>query len=399
MYVTLSIFAVFALLYSVMAGGIERTWISGAVIFTMFGLVVGPAGLGWLSLSANPEMVRFLAEITLSVILFSDAAGADLRVLRRNPQLPIRLLLIGLPLTILLGYGIGELMFGQFSLFEIVLLATILAPTDAALGKPVISNPSIPKKFREGLNVESGLNDGICMPILFVFLLLVLGKGGDQCISTLVVAYIFKGIGIGLATGLLLTGVAVVLMHFSKKHGFLSRIWMQIPVVALAISCLCVAQLLGGSGFIAAFVGGILFGASNREHRKILLQSAEGTGSIFALITWVVFGALVVGPALHNLTWPIVLYSLLSLTVIRMLPVFILLSGMGISVEGKLFIGWFGPRGLASIVFAIIVMQAKLPNGDVLVHVVACTVILSILLHGLSAVPWVESFGRRSSAS
>ena len=397
MYETLAIFAIFALIYSILAGGIERTWVSGAVIFTIFGLAVGPAGLGWTSLSSNAEMVSIMAELTLAVILFSDAAGADLGVLRRSPQLPLRLLLIGLPLTIVLGYGVGELLFPQVSLLEIVLLAVMLAPTDAALGKPVIANPAIPSNFREGLNIESGLNDGICVPILFVFLLLAQGEGGEYSVGWLVSKYMIEKIGIGLATGLLITAVAVVLLHFSKKHGLVSRVWMQVPVVALAISCFGVAQLLGGSGFIAAFVGGILFGVRNREHRKILLQSAEGTGNVFAMVTWVIFGALAVGPALQNLSWSVLVYSLLSLTVIRMLPVFVVLSGMKLSVEAKLFTGWFGPRGLASIVFAVVVMQAKLPHGDVLVHVVACTVILSVLLHGLSAVPWVESFGRRAS--
>jgi NhaP-type Na+/H+ or K+/H+ antiporter len=311
--------------------------------------------------------------------------------------LPIRLLLIGLPLTILLGFGVGVLLVEKLSLFEVALLATMLAPTDAALGKAVVTNEAVPDPVRQGLNVESGLNDGICVPILFVFLALATGKGGEGGPWQLAMKLVAEEIGIGLAVGLLLTTMAGWLLKFAKGQGWLTHTWIQLPVVALALGCFAVAQFLGGSGFIAAFSGGLLFGVLAKQHREEFLLAAEGTGDTLALITWVIFGSAVVGQAVGQFSWLILLYAVLSLTLIRMLPVFLVLTGSGMSTEGKLFIGWFGPRGLASIVFGVIVVNAKVPNSGPIAMTVVCTIILSILGHGITANPWAKAFGERRS--
>jgi NhaP-type Na+/H+ or K+/H+ antiporter len=395
-YLDLVILAVFIFIYSTVAGAIERTWISGAIIFTAFGLLIGPVGLDLISFKIDREEIRTLAELTLALVLFTDAAGADIGVLRKTGKLPIRLLLIGLPLTILLGFGVAALLFKELALFEIALLATMLAPTDAALGKTVVTHKKVPNAVRQGLNVESGLNDGICVPILFVFLAIATGKTGGGGPWHLVIKLVVEEIGIGLAVGLLLTALASGLLKIAWQRKWLTKIWIQIPIVALAIGCFATAQLIGGSGFIAAFSGGLLFGVLAKQHREEFLQAAEGSGDIMALITWVIFGAAVVGQYVVHFNWVILLYAILSLTLIRMLPVFFVLTGLKVNTEGKLFIGWFGPRGLASIVFAVIVLNANLPNGGVLTMTVVCTVILSIILHGLSANPWARGFGERS---
>jgi NhaP-type Na+/H+ or K+/H+ antiporter len=317
-------------------------------------------------------------------------------VLRKAKALPIRLLLIGLPLTILLGYGVGVLLVEKLSLFEVALLATMLAPTDAALGKAVVTNEAVPDPVRQGLNVESGLNDGICVPILFVFLALATGKGGEGGPWQLALKLVAEEIGIGLAVGLLLTTMAGWLLKFAKGQGWLTHTWIQLPVVALALGCFAVAQFLGGSGFIAAFTGGLLFGVLAKQHREEFLLAAEGTGDTLALITWVIFGSAVVGQAVGQFSWLILLYAVLSLTLIRMLPVFLSLTGTGMSTEGKLFVGWFGPRGLASIVFAVMVVNANLPNSGLIAMTVVCTIMLSILAHGITANPWAKGFGERS---
>jgi NhaP-type Na+/H+ or K+/H+ antiporter len=396
MYLDLFIFAVFILIYSTVAGAVERTWVSGAIIFTAFGLLIGPVGLDLISFKADREAIRTLAELTLALVLFTDAAGADMGVLKKFEKLPVRLLLVGLPLTILLGFGVGVLLFKDLSLFEVALLATMLAPTDAALGKAVVSNEAVPNPVRQGLNVESGLNDGICVPILFLFLALATGKVDEGGPWQLAMKLVAEEIGIGLAVGLLLTGMASWLLKIAKQRQWLTEIWIQVPVVALAVACFATAQFIGGSGFIAAFSGGLLFGAMAKEYREDFLRAAEGTGDVLALITWVIFGAAVVTRAIGDFSWIILLYAILSLTLIRMLPVFFSLAGLRVNTEGKLFIGWFGPRGLASIVFAVIVLNANLPNGGVLAMTVVCTVILSIILHGLSANPWATGFGERS---
>ncbi len=396
MYKDLAILALFILVYSSVAGRVERTWVSGPIVFTIFGLLIGPVGLDLISFKADKEALSTLAELTLALVLFIDAADADMGVLRKTKALPIRLLLIGLPLTILLGYGVGVLLVEKLSLFEVALLATMLAPTDAALGKAVVTNEAVPDPVRQGLNVESGLNDGICVPILFVFLALATGKGGEGGPWNLAMMLVAEEIGIGLAVGLLLTTMAGWLLKFAKGQQWLTHTWIQVPVVALALGCFAVAQFLGGSGFIAAFSGGLLFGVLAKQHREEFLLAAEGTGDTMALITWVIFGSAVVGQAVGQFSWLILLYAVLSLTLIRMLPVFLSLTGTGMSTEGKLFVGWFGPRGLASIVFAVMVVNANLPNSGLIAMTVVCTIMLSILAHGITANPWAKGFGERS---
>jgi NhaP-type Na+/H+ or K+/H+ antiporter len=296
----------------------------------------------------------------------------------------------------LLGFGVAALLFKDLSLFELALLATMVAPTDAALGKAVVTNKTVPNPVRQGLNVESGLNDGICVPILFVFLALATDKAGEEGPWRLAMMLAAEEIGIGLAVGLLLAVLAVGLLKVARRRYWLTETWIQVPIIALAIGCFATAQLIGGSGFIASFCGGLLFGALAKQDREDFLCAAEGTGDTMALITWVIFGAVVVSQQIVKFSWVILLFAILSLTLIRMLPVFLVLIGLRVNTESKLFIGWFGPRGLASIVFAVIVLNANLPNSGVLATAVACTVILSIILHGLSANPWARSYGERS---
>ena len=395
MYLDLFIFAVFIFIYSSVAGGVERTWISGAIIFTAFGLLIGPVGLDLISFKVDREAIKVLAELTLAMVLFIDAANADISVLKKTKALPIRLLLIGLPLTILLGFGVGAILVETLTLLEVAIVATLLAPTDAALGKAVVTNEAVPDAVRQGLSVESGLNDGICVPILFVFLALATGKAGEGGPWQLALLLVVEEIGIGLAVGLALTALAAILLRFAKGQQWLTHTWIQIPVVAIALACFAAAQLLGGSGFIAAFSGGFLFGILAKQARDELLRAAEGTGDTLALITWVIFGAAVVGKAVGHFNWPILVYAILSLTIVRMIPVFVSLAGMGVSTEGKLFMGWFGPRGLASIVFAVIVVNANVPHGGIIAATAVCTIMLSIISHGITANPWAKEFGER----
>ena len=343
--------------------------------------------------------MRTLAELTLALVLFTDAANANLSVLKKAFHIPQRLLLIGLPLTILLGFGAGVLLFGGLTLFEIAILATMLAPTDAALGKAVVTNESVPADIRESLNVESGLNDGICVPILFLFLALATDSTAEGSTLQLAMTLVAQEIGIGVAVGVGLTVLGGWLLKLAADRGWITETWRQLPVAALAVACFAVAQHLGGSGFIACFAGGLLFGGIAKSHKQALLLSAEGTGDTLALITWVVFGAAVVGQAIGHLSWEAVLYALLSLTVVRMLPVFLVLAGMNLRADEKLFMGWFGPRGLASIVFAVIVMDKHLPGGGIIAITVVCTIVLSIVAHGLSANPLVAALVARLKRS
>ena len=395
MYEAMAILAGFVFYYSVSAGALERTPVNGALVFAAFGLLFGPLGLGWLDLDVSAEGLRMLAELTLAMVLFTDASNANLGVLKKSFHIPQRLLLIGLPLTIVLGFGIGVVLFGTLTLLEVAILATLLAPTDAALGKAVVTDERVPADIREGLNVESGLNDGICVPILFVFLALAVaatGHGGGEIRPLMLV---IEEIGVGAGVGVALTLLGAWAIRQASARGWIDETWHQLPVPALAVACFALAQILGGSGFIAAFVGGLLFGALAKEHKPKLLLAAEGTGDTLALITWVTFGAAVVGQSIDAFSWQIVLYAVLSLTIVRMLPVFLVLQGMHLRAEEKLFMGWFGPRGLASIVFVVIVLNNDLPGGDVIALTAVCTILLSVILHGISANPLVKALEAR----
>ena len=398
MYQNLAILAAFAFLYSAVAGRLEKTPISGAIVAMGFGFASGPLGLGIFTPHVDGELLRTLAELTLALVLFTDAANANLSVLKISLEIPERLLLIGLPLTILLGFGFGFLVFPGMALFELAVLATMLAPTDAALGKAVVTHPKVPATLRESLNVESGLNDGICVPILLVFLTLAsdatMGGGGFQLALVLVA----QQIGIGAAVGLGLAAAGAWVLKRCAQRQWITETWQQLPVVALAFVCFAVAQDLGGSGFIASFTGGLFFGALAKEHKHDLLRAAEGAGDTLSIATWMSFGAAVVGQVIGKFSWPVLIYSLLSLTVVRMLPVYLSLAGSSLKPGSKLFLGWFGPRGLATVVFAVIVLEHHLPGGQELALTAACTVILSILAHGFSANPLAASLGEREAS-
>ena len=301
MYQNLAILAAFVLVYSAVAGRLEKTPISGAIVAMGFGFACGPLGLGIFTPHVDGELLRTLAELTLALVLFTDAANANLSVLKSSRQLPERLLLIGLPLTILLGFGIGILVFPGMGLFELAVLATMLAPTDAALGKAVVTNPAVPAALREGLNVESGLNDGICVPILFVFLALASRATVNESGFQLALVLVAQQIGIGLAVGIGLTAAAGWILKRCAQRKWITETWRQLPVVALAFVCFAAAQVLGGSGFIASFTGGILFGALAKEHKHDLLRAAEGAGDTLSLATWMSFGAAVVGQVIWEI--------------------------------------------------------------------------------------------------
>jgi NhaP-type Na+/H+ or K+/H+ antiporter len=399
MYENAALLAVLLLVYSAIAGRIERSLISGPIVFTALGFALGADGLGILRIRIEGEGLRLLAELTLAMVLFTDAANPDFSVVKRNLGLPERLLGIGLPLTIVLGFVAAAVVFPRLEILEIALLAAILAPTDAALGKPVVTNPAVPAATREALNLESGLNDGICVPIVVLLLGLAVGTQIEGGTATHVARVVVEAIGIGLVVGLALTWSTIKMLRFAEVRGWISEHWVEIPIVALAAACFAAAQAFGGSGFIACFVGGLLLSGLRARHKAELLRGAEHMGEALALMTWVVFGGIVVVRMIDRVTWQALLYAVLSLTVVRMVPVFLCLIGTQTSTADKLFIGWFGPRGLATIVFAVLVLDEKLPGNDTIMLAAGWTVLLSVVLHGVTANPLVRRMsGRRSAA-
>lgn len=393
-YSVIGVIAIIVFLFSVIAGGLEKTIISGPMVFIAIGLALGNYGFQLIGSDATATDLRFLVDITLALVLFSDAAHANLNVVKKQLLYPSRMLLLGLPGTILLGLGVALVCFDTLTLLDAAILATMLAATDAALGKAVISDKSVPEPVREGLNVESGLNDGLCVPILLI-LLSIAAYGAEDVTAAHALTLVAEEIGIGLAVGLSFAFIGAKLLEYSAAKEWLSEVWVQLTVATIAIASFCVAQTLHGSGYIAAFSGGLLFGHLLSQHTHKLVLATEGIAELFAMLTWILFGATVVGLVFVALTWEVLIYSILSLTLVRMLPTYLCFIGTKVPTKERLFMGWFGPRGLASLVFAVLVIDAKIENASFLAVIVSTTVLLSLISHGITAKP----FSKKLSAS
>ncbi|MFA7761611.1 cation:proton antiporter [Streptomyces sp. NPDC048723] len=379
--------------YGALSRRLSTTVLSGPLVFMLFGLAIGPLGLDLLDRAKDPEITRALLESALVLLLFADAAKIRARDLRREEFLPLRLLTVGLPATMALGWLAAWPLLPGLSLWELALAGIILAPTDAALGQQAVSNQQVPALVRGGLSVESGLNDGLALPF-FVLALAAAGEGhGHPGIAeTFLRALLLSG-AIGLAAGW--TGAS--LLRWSLAQGWSSPDWRQFLVFAVPVITYALCVTTEGSGFIGAWTAGLAFGIHLRRppaDRGIRIQDsdpAQGTGFterlglLLASLSFLVFGAVILGPALQHLTWRTVVYALLSLTVLRMLPVALALAGTGLRAASVAYIGWFGPRGLASLVFGLLALEEHLPGGTLLSEVIAVTVGLSILLHGASA--------------
>jgi len=403
----LAALALILLGFAAISGRIEGTWITAPMVFTAAGLLVGVEALGIVDPAATGIEVKTLAEATLAVVLFSDASRIDLNALRRTLGIPARLLGIGLPLTILAGLVVGVALLGDLAWPEALLLAIILAPTDAALGQAVVTSRRLPARIRQSLNVEAGLNDGICVPLFFVALAVALaedGAIGNGAAAELVL----EKIGYGVVGGVVAGATAAAVVVYAGGRHLVDATWLQVVPLAGALLGYGLAEAIGGSGFIAAFVGGMVFGGLRRHRGGDVSYLMEQTGAVLTAVTFVVFGAILLGPALRELTWQIALYAILSLTVVRMAPVAIAMLGTSARRPTVAFLGWFGPRGAASIVFGLLVLEEEsaLPNQDVILTTVFVTVGLSVLAHGATAAPlstryanWLDARSGRSHSA
>ena len=370
------------------------TPVTPAIVFVGVGLLVGPEVLGGIDLESSSGTVRTLAEATLALVLFCDASRINPRLLQASLGVPLRLLGIGLPLTIALGAIAAAAIFGPLTIGEAVILGVILAPTDAALGQAVVTEPRVPGRIRQGLNVESGLNDGICVPLLFAAVAVadVESEISDgRSAGVLVLEEVGYGVIGGVVGGLL---VAAIVIHAGRRQ-LIATAWRQVIPAAGTALAYGTAAALGGSGFIAAFVAGMTFRLALKRDPGHINELSEQVGNILNGITFVLFGAILLGPALGELSWQLALYAVVSLTVVRMLPVTIAMLGTRAHVPTLAFLGWFGPRGLASIVFAVIVIEeSNLPHEHLIVLAIYLTVGLSVLAHGVTAAPLAARYAR-----
>jgi sodium/hydrogen antiporter len=388
----LAVVALTLLAFAAISGRIAGTPITAPMVFTAIGLLVGSEALGLIDVAPAGETVKLLAEATLALVLFADASRIDVHALRGQLSVPLRLLGIGLPLTLLGGFVVALVVFPKLSWSEALLLAVILAPTDAALGQAVVTLKSLPSRVRQGLNVESGLNDGGSVPFLMLFIALAASHEGleDGWLQ-----FALEQIGYGTLIGAAVGAAGGVALRRAAERGWTVPVFEQLALASLAVIAWLLADQAGGNGFIAAFVGGAAAGMAAGALRDRVLEFTEDEGQILNLAVFFIFGVFA-ADALGEATWQMVAYAVLSLTVIRMLPVAIAVVGLGLSASTIAFLGWFGPRGLASIILALVVVEEEpgLAGIDQIFLVMTVTVLLSIFAHGVTAAPLTRRYAR-----
>ncbi len=391
-HLTLIAVALVFLGFGLVSRKLSSAVITPPMVFVVAGFVLSAPGLGFLHVEIEQHMLKLLLEVTLILVLFSDAARIDIDKLKKDHIIPQRMLLIGMPLTILVGTAVASILPLGLTFCEAALVAAILAPTDAALGQVVVSSDKVPEPVKIGLNVESGLNDGIALPIILVFASIA------NAIMTNDNQAWFKFAVLQLAFGPL-SGIAIGyggawLIRAASKRGWVSSSGQGIIALCIAGLCFIVAETLHGNGFIAAFVGGLVFGNLLKNRCHYLFEFVETEGQIFTLGTFFIFGALLLPMALFSFNIWYWIFAVFSLTIMRILPVHLSLRGLQINLSTSLFLGWFGPRGLASILFVLLVIgDAMLPHPDIVANIVFVTVLISVFAHGLSARPLASRYG------
>jgi sodium/hydrogen antiporter len=388
--------ALLALLFLVFALGSRKlsgTILTGPMLFAAVGFAIGPQALGWVEIQISNSAISAIAEVTLVVVLFTDAASTDFSAFRRSDNLPLRMLLVGMPLAIGLGTLAALGLFPGWSLWEAALLAAILTPTDAALGQAVTENETVPERIRTAIGSESGLNDGLALPLILLFATLASGGSENgasdwlQSVGSQIVLGPLAGIAIGYSGGRLVA--------LADEHDWMSDWAEGIAAMAVALGAFMLAEAVYGNGFLAAFAGGLTFGKGLGRKCRFLYEFQQTEAHMLVLITFTLVGAMLLPAAMQHFTWNCLLFSIFALTAMRMLPIAISLVGLNLGVHTIAFIGWFGPRGLASVLFLLIVMQSTdLLRESELLAAVALTVTLSIILHGISAAPWARIYGR-----
>jgi sodium/hydrogen antiporter len=391
---SLAVFVSLFFLYSLVSRRLEQTIVTAPIMFTTAGMLMLPALPAILRFGVNTSALSWLAETGLVLLLFTDASRTDMATLRSIGNLAVRLLSVGMLLTILLGSVAARLVFPHLSNWEAGILASVLAPTDAGLGQIVVNSSRVPMNIRQALNVEAGLNDGLCVPFLMFFIALAAAKTEGPAASLM--QFIVEQLGYGVLIG---GGIGLVggwLLGLAHRKGWMAESFRQIGLVALPLLCLLVSELAGASMFIAAFVAGLAVQIGFKEAGKHSVEFAEEWGQLFNLSVFFLFGLV----GVRN--WPqfnpaLALYAILSLTVVRMLPVAIALIGTRLRPATVVFIGWFGPRGLASIVLGLVYLEQEmhLPGETTIRLAVIVTVLSSIFAHGLTAMPGIRLYAGR----
>jgi NhaP-type Na+/H+ or K+/H+ antiporter len=387
------------LVYGLVSAVTEKSILTPHMVFMLVGVLCSPLALNLIDLKMETPAVELLATVALVIILAADASQADKKVLRKASSLPVRLLFIGLPLTILAGIGIGMLSFPALPMAAVIYLALVLAPTDAALGQAVISNEAVPVKIREALNVESGLNDGICLPAIFA-VLYYLGADLGAPDSPHWIKFAAMQILLGPVAGAIVGIGGGRLIDYAAGRGWIEGSIQRLLLPALAILAYALAEAIGGNGFIGAFFAGFTLSVKNESVRKETQDFSESEGTILSLLTFLILGLVMIPATLSHWNLQTTIYALLSLTVIRMVPVALCLFGCKLDWKTLLFMGWFGPRGIASILYLLMLVDNLGVKGyEIVIATGVQAVVLSVLLHGITAAPWAKKYGASEAAA
>ena len=388
--------ALLILVYGVISNISERASISGPMFFMLTGILVSPLGFDLFELHINANTVKIVAEITLILVLFTDATLINLRELfSAKNHVAIRLLLIGLPLTMLLGFGLAVPLFQDINLVALALMAIILSPTDAALGQVVIKSRQIPSDVRRAVSVESGINDGIALPPVFVCIAVLAATSGANHGSENWLAYTGKQLSLGPLIGALVGWLGGWLVERASVYGWMQPTFQRLAALSLALMAFALAEYTGGNGFIAAFAAGLFLGIKNPDIRERIQEFGEAEGTLLSLSVFLIFGIAIIPITAGLWGWAELLYAILSLTIIRIVPVFFSLIGTKLDFKTRLFFGWFGPRGIASILYLLIIVnQLGVSGYETIMSVIVLTIGLSVIFHGVSAQLLVKLFSK-----
>ena len=393
---TLNLFLIFGAAFfgfALVSKRIQGTILTPPILFTLGGLLLSRILAETAGLTYNEGGLHVLAELTLILVLATDASQISLSDLRKMKAIPVRLLTLALPLIIIMGTIVGYLIFPGIGWYQAALIAAILAPTDAALGASVLADKTIPLKIRQGLNVESGLNDGIALPAVLFFACFL--NIHHQAPEENWLIFLSLQVIIGPIAGIAVGWIGGHLIALAAKKNWMTSEFQGVAAIALAVLAFAVAEVCHGNGFIAAFVAGLTYGNLHVSYSKFLHEFTETESQFLAYLTFFLFGALILPEALHHITGTIVLYACLSLTLVRMLPVALSMLGMKLGLATIAFLGWFGPRGLASLLFGLLILEdLHVAQAEFIQTVVATTVLLSVVLHGITAAPFSKQLGR-----
>jgi NhaP-type Na+/H+ or K+/H+ antiporter len=395
--ILLAIFITLIFFYSLISAKIERTIVTAPIVFTSAGILVFLLLPGMSEWKADLAVFLRVAEAGLVLLLFTDASRTGLQVLKSIRNLPVRLLSTGMLLTLVLGALCALVVLPQLSLWEAGILAAILAPTDAGLGQIIVNSPRVPMRIRQALNVEAGLNDGLSVPFLLFFI--ALAGTATQSHDARLGGFILEQLGYGTAIGVGIGLVGGWLLGLAGRKEWIAEPFLQLGVVALPLLCAVASEAAEASMFIAAFVAGLAVQLGFGEAGKHSVEFTEEWGQILNLSIFFFFGVLA-ARSWQRFNLAFGAYAVLSLTVVRMLPVAIALLGTRLSPATLLFMGWFGPRGLASIVLCLVYVEQapNHPGRPAISLAVLLTVLLSIFAHGLSAVPGINAYAAKIAA-